>query len=330
VDVRRWMLGVLLLAATSACEGRCADYAPFADACTKARDLGYVTGVQLAEAAATGNAIVGQGGALHRQGQVTFALSAGGMARSSPRVDGIAIRTDNLATSTRFVTDHRTTPTISADVAVGAVAGVQVGDTRMGGVDVLLGVTALPDRRLGAVHVGGKPLDLALGARIGLLEETRSLPGIALTARLRLPPRFSLTMAALTDTAGRRVTISVPRVDITSFGWRLAAAKTWRRFGLTGGVGRDTYHSSITYAATVVDTTTVTASDVVTFTVPKRTAFIGASVALGAKTTLAAEVGSLYGGHMPPMLNTFGSGRMNAARTYMTLGIRLAGGRPVG
>ena len=49
--------------------------------------------------------------------------------------------------------------------AVGAVPGVRVGDTRMGGIDVLVGVTALPNRQLGDVHVGGKPFDLALGVK---------------------------------------------------------------------------------------------------------------------------------------------------------------------
>jgi hypothetical protein len=205
----------ILLVAGSACFPGCGDLAPFVDACTKARDLGYVTGVQLAEASSSGNAIIGQGGALHRQGKVVFALRAGGVARTSPRFAGVGIRTDSLATSTRFATDRGTTATISADIAAGAVSGVRVGDTRMGGVDLLLGVTAIPNRDLGSVHVRGKPLDLALGLRLGILEETKSLPGLSLSAQLRTPPRYSVTMPPLIGADGRHVSISVTQVDIT-------------------------------------------------------------------------------------------------------------------
>jgi hypothetical protein len=316
----------VLLVAALACAPGCGDLAPFADACTKARDLGYITGVQLADASSSGNAIIGQGGALHRQGKVVFALRAGGVARTSPRFAGVGIRTDSLATSTRFATDRGTTATISADIAAGAVSGVRVGDTRMGGVDLLLGVTAIPNRDLGSIHVRGKPLDIALGLRLGILEETKSLPGLSLSAQLRTPPRYSVTMPPLIGDDGRHVSISLTQVDITTFGWRLAAAKTWGRFGLTGGVGRDSFRSSVSFTATVSDN--VASPDNVIFNVPKRTAFVGASLALGRATTLAAEAGSLYGGHMPGMLNVFGDGKVNAPRTYMTLGIRVVGGRP--
>jgi hypothetical protein len=63
-----------------------------------------------------------------------------------------------------------------------------------------------------------------------------------------------------------------------------------------------------------------------TFNVTRTNAFAGASYTAG-RVTFGAEFGRLFGGHVPPMLNTFGGRSATASRGYLTLGARIPAGR---
>jgi hypothetical protein len=134
-----------LTLAVAACDG---PYPPacagFPDACTKARDLATLVAVQLGdEAVSTGNAIIGQGGALQDEGKMEVSFRAKVTSRENPQFDNVTVRTDAPAAS-RFGVDARPTTSFAADVALGITRGTRVGDTRVAALDLLGGLTLTP------------------------------------------------------------------------------------------------------------------------------------------------------------------------------------------
>jgi hypothetical protein len=302
-----------------ACRGR------LADACRKAEDLAYLVGVQIGDATSQGNAIITRGGALHATGKIDLALRTRVMSRDNARFGNVTVRTDSTVGGSSFAVDQGTVSTISADLAVGGLPGFRVGETRVGGLDLLagLGVTT-GNGGDGGLRLGNH--SLSAGLRLGLIEETRSLPSVSVTAMARAIATISATVPPLPTDNGATVNIRFEHVDVGSLGVRFAASKRLGRFGLSAGYGRDTYHPTIDYAVTATDVALDSASRRVAFSIARQTAFGGASLTLGS-ATIGAEVGRLFGGGMPPMTNTFGSLDANAPRTYLTFGVRIPAGR---
>ena len=58
----------------------------------------------------------------------------------------------------------------------------------------------------------------------------------------------------------------------------------------------------------------------------RNNAFGGGSMALG-RATLGVEAGTVFGGRQPALTNTFGERRIDRARGYVTVGVKMAAGR---
>ena len=83
---------------------------------------------------------------------------------------------------------------------------------------------------------------------------------------------------------------------------------------------------TVDYAAYLSSDLLARGSQNLMFDANRNTAFIGGSLGMGA-ATLGAELGSVFGGKTPPMINAFGDGSTTPARGYLTFGVRLPVGR---
>ena len=300
------------------CEG------PLADACSKARDLATVVTVQLGdEAVASGNAIIGQGGALGNKGRLEASFRARVTSNGSPQFDNVMVRTDATVGSSTFGADTRPTTSFAGDFALRVSRGDRVGDTRVAALDLVGGFSLTPHIDGGSIQTNGSALGVSLGARLGILQETKTLPAVSLTGMFRTIPKFSVTSQSIPTDSGGSVTLSLNNGDILTTGWRLAASKQLGRFGIAGGLGRETYDGTVEFA--VAASSTSGGSQTVDLTARRNTAFIGGSLGMG-RATLAAELGSVFGGKIPSMNNTFEESP-DAARAYLTLGVRLPIGK---
>jgi len=294
------------------------------DACSKARDLATVVTVQLGdEAVATGNAIIGQGGALGDKGRMEASFRARVTSHGSPQFDNVTVRTDATVGSSSFGVDTRPATSFSGDFALRVSRGDRVGETRVAALDLVGGFSVTPQLDGGSIQINGSSLGVSLGARLGILQETKTLPAVSLTGMFRTIPRFSVTSQSMPTDSGGSVTLSLNNGDILTTGWRLAASKQLGRFGISGGLGGETYDGTVEFA---VEAASVPGgSETINLTARRNTAFIGGSLGMG-RATLAAELGSVFGGKIPSLSNTFEQSP-DAARAYLTLGVRLPIGK---
>jgi len=307
----------------AACEGTILPFCGgnMIDACYKARDIAAAMSTQLAdEAVAEGNAIVAESGALHNEGRVEMSFRASAMSRNSPTFDNVTVRTDANTGASSFGADAGTAASLAGEVALRVSRGTRVGDTRTLGLDLLGGLRLAPHMDGGSVHTDGGMVGYSYGARLGILQETDRLPAVSLTGMVRELPKFSLTSEPLPTDSGATVSLSLHSGSIQTMGWRLAASKRLGRFGLSGGFGRESYYTTVDFDAGPAG------SENTDFSATRNTAFIGGSLGVGA-TTVGVELGSVFGGDAPAMTNSFGDGSPTAARTFVSLGVRLPVGR---
>ena len=300
------------------CEGN------LVDACSKVRDLATVVTVQLGdEAVASGNAIIGQGGALGNKGRMEASFRAKVTSKGSPQFDNVTVRTDATVGSSTFGVDTRPATSFAGDFALRVSRGDRVGDTRIAALDLIGGFSVTPHLDGGSIETNGSSFGVSLGARLGILQETNSLPAVSLTGMFRTLPKFYATMQSLPTDSGGSVTLSLNNGEILTTGWRLAASKQLGRFGISGGLGRETYDGTVQIA---VDASSIPGgSETINLTARRNTAFVGGSLGMG-RATLAAELGSVFGGKIPSLNNTFQESP-DAARAYLTLGVRLPIGK---
>jgi len=332
--MRARVLYITIAATTAAaCESPRAICDVALDVCRKAEDLAYIASAQLGDETATGNAIIGDAGALQAPGKVSVAVRVSGVRRASPIVSGTVLANGG-AQGSAFGVERGTATALSIDVAAGALPGFRVGESRVGSVDILLGASPSIARDRGDIRVkaGGVRTALSAGLRVGLLSDAGASPALSLTGIARVLPPYELTLAPMQTSDGGTARIQMDTVAISTVGVRLAASKRFGRLGLTGGLGRDRYRSRVSYNVFVDgpngsgeygQTRTV-------FKISRNTAFAGATWAVSPRAAVSAELGRVFGGPTSPTINTLGSQPANAARGFLTVGMTLRTGRTVG
>jgi hypothetical protein len=313
--------------ALAGCDGNYGCTIDLIDVCQKAADIGTYVGTDAASAIAGGNVVMTEGGALHVPAKMSFSLRTNVIGRSSPVIGLPTLRTDGTAGNSTFGIREGNAASYTVDAAFGALPGFRLGETRVGGVDVLGSATLVPvfgSRDLRVRSRGG--LGYGAGVRLGLIEETRALPGLSVSAMWRQAPRFTGRTASLPMDDGREASISFTRIDVKTETIRLAASKRFGRFGLTGGLGRDGHDVTTEYSILVSgDPNTYTAVPTAVEST-RNNAFGGVSLALG-KATLGVELGTVFAGEKPFLVNTFGSRPIDRARTYVSFGVKMSAGR---
>ena len=158
-------------------------------------------------------------------------------------------------------------PALSLTASVGVFPGVTIAPLigGIGAVDLLGTASWLPLRTfdIGGFQEGTDDFSFGLGARLGLVRESFVLPGASISlmrhrvSRLAYGEVCPSPVAGLTETsseytlvAGFCGTSGDPgefAFDLTNWSTRAVVSKRLLGFGLTGGVGRDSYSSDIDF-----------------------------------------------------------------------------------
>jgi hypothetical protein len=292
------------------------------DGCQKAVDLFNYFAPQLAAMVAGGNVELGRGGALGGPGHFSVGVRATGLRSQVPQLQNVRVATTGARRS-ELPVDGAFLAFPVVDAAVGVFGGVPLGVTRAGAVDVLVSAAYVPTVRQDDVELrtSGGSVRLGYGARVGVLQESPLVPGVALSVLRRETPATSL--AAVTD-AGDRFGVVDARVRTDS--WRLTASKNLVLFALAVGVGQDRARTRAAAEASIAvagaDPAVVRALDV-TQRVTRRNYFANFTLLNLPFVKLVGEIGRSEGGRLPATYNSFGARRPDQAYTYASAGLRV-------
>ena len=284
--------------------------------CNTALDLFNYMAPQLGSVIAGGNTTLGQGGSLGGPGHFVISVRGNAIKGSLPQLGTYTPGT--TVGSTTIDTKDQVLALPAVDVAFGLFAGLPVGVTKVGGIDVLLNGSYIPAYSGGGVDVKvpSGSLKIGYGARVGLLEESLVVPGVGFSYMKRDLPTVSLT--ARSGTAGStRVDVTNLRVNTTS--WRVTASKSLIMFGLAAGAGQDKFSSSATIQGSAAGFSSGQFKGDQEIT---RTTYFGDVSFNLMLAKFVLEVGTTSGGDVPTY-NTFSGTAADASRLFGSVGLRI-------
>lgn len=294
------------------------------DACQKAIDLFQFLAPQLGVTIAGGNATIGVGGTIGGLGHVYVSGRANIVQSDIPQVDQVTPSVSG-ARSDRYPTSTQIIGIPEADASIGILRGFPVGFTNVGGLDLLLSASYLPAFSSGAVDVRlpNGSFKFGAGARLGLIQETPLVPGIAVTYLRRGLPTVDVVAHSGGDT------LRVQSLNVRTDAVRLVVSKSLLAFGVAAGVGEDRYDSRAAASASVASRSLAgvlsgparTGAISLHQTLNRTTYFVDGSLNL-VLVRLIAEIGHTTGNTVSTY-NTFESGPAGSGRTYGAIGVRL-------
>ena len=320
------LTGVALLAGSTSAQAQCAS-GNTQDACQKAVDLFHFLTPQISTALAGGAATIGQGGVLGGFPHWTLGVRASAVRGAFPKMDNVGFWTDGPV-RTYFAIEKQFVPMATIDGSIGIFKGIPLGVTRVGGIDAILTATYLPAAPEGgdiSVSLPGGSTKFGGGIRVGLLQESILVPGVAFTYVQRELPAINVAATSTVPVSGTTWPgyILINDLSLKTKGWRLSASKSFTAFGLQAGVGQDKYDNSGNYwvgigaAQPAITPTFQPVSNRMTRT--NIYAGLSFNFFIG---RLVAEVGRASGGSMGALYNTFGGSNDAAkSRSYFSVGL---------
>jgi len=291
------------------------------DACQKAIDLFQYLAPQLGTSIAGGNPTLGQGGTLGGLGHFSAGLRVNVVQGDLPQVDNLSVSTGG-AQQTQFQTKSQYLPMPTADLAIGVFKGVPLPLTNVGGVDFLVSASYVPeyDNSGVSVKVPNGSLKLGYGARVGILQESLLVPGIAVSYLVRDLPTLNIAGNSSGDS------LYVNNLSLKTKAWRVTASKSLILFGLAAGIGQDKYDASTDIGAhvaarTVPPTSAANAGPVSISQSLTRTNIFGDLSVNLLLFKLNAEIGQVSGGTINTY-NTFSGKQPADSRIYGSVGAR--------
>jgi len=299
------------------------------DACQKATDLFRYMSPQLGAVIAGGNTILGQGGALGGLPHFTIGVRGTLLTGNLPKVDQ---NPPSINPGTPVASSYTTSTQIlgfpAVDGAIGLFGGIPLGLTNVGGVDLLVNAAYVPT--VTASNIAIKPnqsMQFGIGARLGLLQESILVPGVALSYIHRGLPKTTITATSTAGSAPGTVdTLQIQDLNLATNSWRLTASKSFILFGLAAGVGQDKYSNSTNLYASIYRNAPIigvqNANGKFTADAPmtRTNAFVDGYVSL-LMLKIVGELGMVSGGSMPTY-NTFDKAA-DASRVYGSVGLRI-------
>lgn len=287
------------------------------DACQKVYDLFRFLTPQIGVALSGGNPMPGETGTLGTPGKSSVVLKI-------TAVDGVVPEnTVNVANGNPVASDfgaqRAPIPIPTLDAALSIFQGGAVGLTNVGGIDLLLGLTYVPEFEKDRVRIktDGRGFSTSYGLRLGVLQESAAIPGVSVSYRKRKLPKTSVSYASNNDT------LAVNSTVVESGMWRLVAGKHYKFLGLAAGIGRDNLTSRSGFEATINDAPPVNRLQVnavlVSQKVKRNTAFFNLSVGLP-RAQLVGEMGWSSKGETQQTVNTFDGRQANDGYRYYSLG----------
>ena len=290
------------------------------DACQKAIDLFEYMAPQLGTLIAGGNPTLGQGGTLGGLGHFSAGLRVNVLQGTIPQVQNVTPSVTG-ATSTAFGTRDQYLPMPTADLAIGVFKGVPLPLTNVGGIDLLVSVSYVPEYEHSgvSVKVPNGSLKLGYGARVGILQESLLIPGIAVSYLVRDLPTLNIAGESSGDS------LYVNNLSLKTKAWRVTASKSLILFSLAAGVGQDKYDASTDIAAHVAArppfSNAANAGPVALSQSLTRTNIFGDLSVNLLLFKLNAEIGQVSGGTINTY-NTFGGKQAADSRLYGSVGAR--------
>jgi len=289
-----------------------------ADACQKISDIYQFLAPQIGVALSGGNVMLGEAGSLGRPGNSSLVLrltAVDGFVPSNP----VNLSPTGTATSSNFGAQRAPVPVPSLDAAVSLFQGVAMGLTNIGGLDVLVGLTYVPDVNKDQVSIrtDGRSFATSYGVRLGILQESAAIPGLSVSYRRRRLPTTSVGYTSNNDT------LSVNKMALTANALRLVAGKHFKFIGITGGIGRDDIESTSNFNAVINEPAPAPRLQVSAILaqqkVKRNTAFVNLSIGLP-KAQLVGEMGWSSKGTIQQTVNSFDGKLANDAFRYYSLG----------
>ena len=291
------------------------------DACQKAIDLFRYMAPQLGTALAGGAPTLGQGGPTGGIGHFSIGVRVNAVMGDLPQVQDVPLSVQGAQRST-YPLERQIIPMPTADLALGIFGGIPLGLTSVGGLDLLVSASYLPEFEADniKVEVDGSSIKFGFGARLGLLQESLLIPGVSVSFLRRDLPKIHMTARAQSDS------LQVRDLDIQTTSWRVMASKSFFMFGAAAGFGKDRYESSTVISARVAGravppTPAVTAGPIdIEQTLTRTTMFLDLSMNLPF-FKIVGEIGQVSGGEVETY-NQFEGSKADDSRTYGSIGIR--------
>jgi len=291
------------------------------DACQKAIDLFEYMAPQLGTMIAGGNPTLGQGSTLGGLGHFSAGLRVNVLQGSLPQVQDVTPSITG-ATSTRFDTKDQFLPMPTADLAVGVFKGIPLPLTNVGGVDVLVSASYVPefDNDGVSVKVPNGSLKLGYGVRVGIIQESLLTPGVAVSYLVRDLPTLNIAGNSGGDS------LYVNNLSLKTKAWRITASKSLIFISLAAGFGQDKYDASTDIGAHVAaravpPTSAANAGPVSLSQSLTRTNIFGDLSMNLLLFKLNAEIGQVSGGTINTY-NTFSGKQPADSRLYGSVGVR--------
>ena len=291
------------------------------DACQKAIDLFKYMAPQLGTLIAGGNPTLGQGGNLGGLGHFSAGVRVNAIQGSLPQVQNVTPSVTG-ATSTQFETKDQYLPMPTADLAIGVFKGIPLALTNVGGVDVLVSASYVPEYNHSGVSlkVPNGSLKLGYGARVGILQESLLVPGVSVSYLVRDLPTLNVTGNSGGDS------LYVNNLSLKTKAWRVTASKSLILFGLAAGFGQDKYDASTDIGAhvaarTIPPTPAANATPVsISQSLTRTNIFADLSMNL-LLFKITGEIGQVSGGTINTY-NTFSGKQAADSRLYGSIGGR--------
>jgi hypothetical protein len=323
------------------------------DACQKAVDLFNYMMPQLGTAMAGGNPTLGKTSPVGGLGHFSLGVRASAVRGSIPKFeDGDEPSTTGIVRSS-YEMEEVPIPMPAVDLAVGLFKGIPLGITRLGGLDLLLSAAYVPEIKPEQSEGEGEgesenenvslltpdgSLKIGFGARLGLLQEGKFMPGVSVSYLQRGLPTLSIETVQPGDTEEQNDSLSLRDFKLDVSSWRVIASKKLFIIGLAVGYGMDTYKASSSIFAVVSEpcpgnpTVTCRYPDnsgggepeaLVNFKQNVTRSNMFANLALDFKfLQLVAEVGQVSGGDITTY-NTFKDAPPDKSREYASAGFRI-------
>ena len=287
-------------------------------------DVFQVMSPQLGLALAGGNATLGRGSALGGPGHFSIGIRGNVFNGDLPQVQNFPSPSINGRPAPRTLPSKRQVLGLpTADAAIGVFGGVPLGLTNVGGIDLLLSATYVPNFGDATSDIQVKPernFQLGYGVRIGLLQESLVVPGVSFTYLKRdLPSTTIIGTSSNLD-------VNITDASVKTSAYRIVASKSLLLFGVAAGVGQDKYDESANAKATARGTVAGVPVAFTSAVVPlaqkltRTNYFLDLSLNLPA-FKIIAEVGQVSGGTVDTY-NDFQTGRADKSRPYGSLGFR--------
>ena len=290
------------------------------DACIKGADIFTMLVPQLGNGLAGGNTTPGQGGSLGGFPHFVIAVRATGAPDAQlPDFSGVTLRGTGSSPAQNIPLEKKAFGLAAVDAALGIFGGINLGAGSVGGVDLLVSASYVPNVSSGGFDVkADNPLSIGYGVRVGLFDGTAVLPSVGISYLQR-----SLPKTTVTATAGASGSVTIQDLDLKTSSWRLTASQTLLILGLNAGYGGDTYDASTGFSAIVQPGSIAMPLRSVSAKMTRTNWFVGATINL-LILKVFGEYGNVTGGDLTTF-NTFGGSNTaaNDSKNYFSAGVRI-------